>query len=518
MSRLESVGVNTNEPNPSSALPSWKTSVLLGLGVAVLALVLRWPSIGESLWVDELHTAWVVSDGIQDVPYRAEMGNQASLYFLIVWVWTQLTGLHEWSLRMPSLVSGMLCAGLIAVIAHRWTRDAWVAAAAGIVAAMDIDWIFFATEARVYAMVQVFAVLQVVLAWQLLQHDQRRDWIWLVVVTIGSFYLHYSTILFSVCLAGMILVLADSKLKRLHLLVAAGCVAMVVAITLPVLASIFHRRENWAQFITATSRNEWTRWGTALAALTPLVLLAAIYARHWSAEAKRAVLIGGMVFVPITAAWFTTATGVAALFFGRYLISSETLIPLLLVSMAALVPASRWRIGGLILAVVIAFGLRAPQYLGPMRGEDWRTITQAVSRELESNPQPTDVLIASGLIETDILANFPKRLMLFMHHWEAYARLPIESIYALPQHDGDHFGLTYTNPGKVTPEYRRDSKAGRPIVLIVRGTQPVADQVVQNFLSSTPDRQYEVTTPETQTARVQWRVLLPKRVEDEAEN
>ncbi|PQO39123.1 hypothetical protein C5Y96_04475 [Blastopirellula marina] len=482
----------------------------MGVGTALLAVVLRWPAIGESLWVDELHTAWVVSDGIADVPYRAEMGNQASFYFLIVWLWTQLTGLHEWSLRLPSLVGGVLCAGLIAAIAHRWTRDVWVAAAAGIIAAMDIDWIFFATEARVYALVQVMAVVQVLLAWQLLQHDRRNDWIWLVVVTVASFYLHYSTILFSFCLAGMIVALADNQRKRQHLLIAAGCAMMLIVIVLPVLAGIFQRRENWAQFITATSRNEWTRWGTALAALVPFVLLTAMYVRHWSAEARRAVLIGGMVFVPIATAWLTTATGVAALFFGRYLISSETLIPLLLVSLAALVPASKWRMGGLVLAVVIAFGLRAPQYLGPMRGEDWRTITQAASRELESNPQPTDVLISAGLIETDILARPPKRLMLFMHVWESYARLPIESIYALPEHEGDHFGLTYTNPGKATPEYRRDSQADRPIVLIVRGTQPVADQVVQNFLNSMPDRQYVVTTPETQTARVQWRVLLPR--------
>lgn len=500
--------MNTNEPNPSP-LP-WKTSALLGVGTALLALILRWPSISESLWVDELHTAWVVSDGIVDVPYRAEMGNQASLYFLIVWAWTQLAGLHEWSLRLPSLVGGVLCAGVIAAIAHRWTRDVWVAAAAGIVAAIDIDWIFFATEARVYALVQVAAVVQVLLAWRLLQHDRRNDWIWLVVVTVGNFYLHYSTILFSFCLAGMIVALADNQRKRQHLLIAAGCVMMLIVIVMPVLAGIFQRRENWAQFISATSRNEWMRWGTALAALTPLVLLAAIYARQWSAEARRTVLIGGMVLVPIAAAWLTTATGIAALFFGRYLISSETLIPLLLVSLAALVPASKWRIGGLVLAVLIAFGLRAPQTLGPMRGEDWRTISHAVSRELESNPQPTDVLISAGLIETDILRMPTKRLPPFRERWETYARLPIESIYALSQHDGDHYGLTYTKPGEATPQYRNRSKPDRPIVLIVRGTQPVADQVVQNFLTSMPDRQYHVTTPETQTARVQWRVLLPQ--------
>lgn len=492
--------------------------MLLGLGIAFLALLLRWPSLGESLWVDELHTAWVVSDGIQEVPQRAAMGNQASLYFLIVWVWTQLAGLHEWSLRLPSLVGGVLCVGLITVLAYRWTRDIWVAVAAGAMAAIDIDWIFFATEARVYGFVQAIAVVQVLLAWQVLEHDRRRDWIWLVVMTIGSFYLHYSTLLFSVCLAVLMLLLADCRAMRLHLLKAAGCVALGVVIALPHLNSIFDRRENWAQFITATSRNEWTRWGTALAALVPVALVASIYARHWSAEAKRATLIGGVVFGPIAVAWMTTATGLAALFFGRYLISSETLIPLLLASLASLVPVRSWRIGGVVLAVVIAFGLRTPQYLGPMRGEDWRTIVGAVANDLENSTQPTDVLIAAGLIETDILRFPTKRLPPFMDRWESYAQLPIESIYALPEHAGQHFGLTYTRPGEATPRYRYGSEPDRPIVLIVRGTKETADQIVKNFLNSMPGRHYEVTTPETQTARVQWRVLLPQDVNAVEEN
>ncbi|MFN3148174.1 glycosyltransferase family 39 protein [Bremerella sp.] len=501
--------MNTNEPNSSPAPLSWKNSILLGLAVALLALVVRLPSLGESLWVDELHTAWVVSDGIQDVPYRAAMGNQASLYFLVVWVWTQLAGLHEWSLRLPSLLGGVLCVGLITGIAHRWTRDVWIAIACGVIAAIDIDWIFFATEARVYGFVQVVAVLQILIAWQLLQHDRRSDWIWLVVVTVGSFYLHYSTLLFSLCLAAMLLLLADSPSKRKHLMMAATGVAFGVLIATPHLTTIFERRQNWAQFITATSRNEWTRWGTALAALGPVVLLAMLYARQWSAEAKRALLVGGVVFVPIAIAWFTTATGLAALFFGRYLISSETLIPLLLASLASLAPLGWGRIGAMIVSVVIAFGLRTPQALGPMRGEDWRTITQAAATELESRSLPTDVLIASGLIEADILRMPTKRLPPYMERWEAYSQLPIGSIYALPEHAGEHFGLTYTHAGEATPRYRSRSEPSRAVLLIVRGTKETADQVVQNFLGSLPDRKYEVTTPETQTARVQWRVLLP---------
>ncbi|GAA4426699.1 glycosyltransferase family 39 protein [Bremerella cremea] len=499
---------DSNSPSPSSPAPSWSITMLLGLALALLTAIVRWSYLAESLWVDELHTAWVVTDSVTDIPQRAAMGNQAALYFYLPWAFTQLAGLHEWSLRFPSFLGGLVAVALVTMTAHRWTHDAGIALASGLVGVIDVDWNFFGTEARVYAVAQAIAILQAIVAWQILQHNQKRDWAYLVGLTVVNFYFHYSTLLFGLCLALAILILANDRATRIRLLVAASCVAALCAISVPHLMTIFQRRENWARFITADNPNEWLRWQTALAVLLPIGI-AALLSWWWKresqpgSEGKRIALVAFVLIVPIVVAWASTAGGVAALFYGRYLISAESTIPLLVAALAAVVSPKWLRAGVLVVAVAIVWQWRMPTVL---RSEDWQTITQAVAADIEANQSPTDVVISSGLIETDILldeaATSPA--------WETYARLPIESLYALPSHDGNDFGLTYSDAGQPTPRYLAESNPKARIVLLIRGGEAYADQVTATLLQSLPNRQYQIKKPETQTALVQWRVLLPQ--------
>ncbi|MFP6620039.1 MAG: hypothetical protein VB877_11885 [Pirellulaceae bacterium] len=43
--------------------------------IMLLAATLRAQHVSDPLWLDELHTAWVVEDGIGDVAGRAAAGN-----------------------------------------------------------------------------------------------------------------------------------------------------------------------------------------------------------------------------------------------------------------------------------------------------------------------------------------------------------------------------------------------------------------------------------------------------------
>lgn len=482
-----------------------------------MVLVAGWFRVGlleESLWIDELHTAWVVSDGIEDIHQRGAMGNQAPLYFYLVWPEVKLVGMHEWSLRLPSLLGGLAAVGLITLAAYRWTADVSVSLAAGIMAAIDVDWIFFATEARVYGLVQAIAVVQVVLAVRITEGNRLRDWGALAALVILGFYFHYSTLLFSVCVALGIGLLAANRATRVRLGWASLIVAAACALSIMHLLSIFERRANWAQFISATSLSEWNRWGTALAPLGLLILLSVWQLWRSSAtwkspETTRTILCGITVIGPIALAWLSTATGIAALFFGRYLISAETIIPLLMASMAGSIESKWLRRGGVLIAVIVAVGLRMPHQFQEMRGEDWQTAVASVTQYLEEKPAPTDVAIASGLIETDILQDPDHDIL-----WESYATLPIESIYSIPDFEGDRFGLTYTSPGAATQRLIAESKPDRRMILIVRGDEADADQAAQKLVDAFPDRHYQITKPKTQTARVQWRVLLPESFGD----
>ena len=476
----------------------------------MIAVLLRIPFLAESLWVDELHTAWVVADGLVDIPQRAAMGNQSPLYFFGVWAWVQAVGLDEWSLRLPSTIASCSGVGLVSAITCRWTRSLWAAAGVGLIAAMDFDAIFYGTEARTYGLVQVVAVLQVISAWQMTHSERPRYGFAWCVLSLVNFYLHYSTILFSGCLALVMLAFCKTRHARVQLLIAGGGILVGLSVSLPHLAAIFARRGNWAHFVSAFSINEWTRWGTLLAVLLPAAIaLLVCWSRKVpteSIERRRFYFLTAVVLLPIAVAWTTTATGIAALFLGRFLFSSEATLPLLLAAMVAIVPHG-WLSRGTILAAVLLAGyLRMPHNWQAMRNEDWRTVTEAASDRIKSMRLAPTVLVAEGLIETDILRD-PAATS---EPWEEFAHLPIETIYKLPPHVTERYGLTYTRAGQPTPRYLKESNPMDTVLLIVRGDTARADQVAENFMGSLPQRNYKMETPEDQAQYVQWRILVPQ--------
>ena len=83
--------------------------VLVALAT-LLGTAVRLYQVGESLWVDELHTAWVISDRLVDLPHRAAMGNTSPLYFYLPWAATRLFGVGEFAVRLPSLAAGIALA------------------------------------------------------------------------------------------------------------------------------------------------------------------------------------------------------------------------------------------------------------------------------------------------------------------------------------------------------------------------------------------------------------------------
>lgn len=152
-----------------------ETFVLIRLAIIVavfvIAVAARWPSCGESFWVDELHTAWCISGTFDQVGERAAIGNQQPLYFAALALW------HEWlpasvigfygieaTLRATSvLLTAVSAAWLVVIVSGRSPSFAagryWAlhpslivgGSAAGLSLGLDRDGIFFGTELRPYA-------------------------------------------------------------------------------------------------------------------------------------------------------------------------------------------------------------------------------------------------------------------------------------------------------------------------------------------------------------------------------
>ena len=240
-------------------------TVVISLGIFV-----RVSSTAEPMWLDECHTAWAVNaDSLSVVAGRAADGNQPPLYFALVWSVTQVFGLTEFSLRLVSLVAG----SAMIIITSLWARaltNRWSAAilVAGLVA-FDGQFIFYATEARSYALLQLIGLIQAIFFWRILAFniDQEKykpdaqasesftndripqliaysTW---TLLSIAILYCHYTGVWLLIAEAIVVFALAAINRKfPTHFLAAAIAIVAALAPAWWNVATVFGRRENWS--------------------------------------------------------------------------------------------------------------------------------------------------------------------------------------------------------------------------------------------------------------------------------
>jgi len=128
--------------------------------IGTVAIAVRWVVSCESFWTDELHSAWTVSAGWQQIGERASQGNQQPFFFYLLWLWTKVASVGipkdlplEAIWRIFVIVPSVLTAVGITWSLMRATGSRLGATAAGFVMAVDTNAIFFGTELRPYAWV-----------------------------------------------------------------------------------------------------------------------------------------------------------------------------------------------------------------------------------------------------------------------------------------------------------------------------------------------------------------------------
>ena len=294
----------------------------------------RLAGIGESLWLDELHTAWVVADGGGQLVSRAAVGNQSPVYFALVWSVARLAGASEFWLRLPSVLAGVaLVAGVYWAIV-RWTGSFSAGLLASLLVAVDRHCVFYGQEARPYALVQLVGLLHVVLFAGLLRWttngtdgrngangtDGRKEArlfpksrasqggrlaLRLAWIATGAllFYLHYTAVLlvaaevvayglsrfrladasgFETAAAGREVVDHSVCYRWRQLALDLTLLALCFLPAVPHLREIAQRRENWFSFVPA--RWVWRIWEIGdlfplhVYLLAPLAVLAASWA------------------------------------------------------------------------------------------------------------------------------------------------------------------------------------------------------------------------------------------------
>jgi mannosyltransferase len=432
------------------------------IGIALLGAGLRGIQVGESLWLDELHTSWVVADGFSEVFERAWLGNQSAGYFMLTWLSIQLFGSHEWVLRLPSLLAGTALIALAGGVVWRWTQELGVGLLTALIVAVNRDCIFYAQEARPYALLQVGALLHGALFAEMLTRPTRWRRVAFVVGGAALFFVHYTIFLFFlaelVCWMGW----RWKEGSQAGGYGARHCLVDGLGLTLLTLPAIPHLRE------IASRRDAWAR----LADLWPspalwhnAVILVGIPVLGWICSGlvdRRRMndLPTGLQFfwtgcwfvVPLSLAWLSTYGELAALWMIRYLVAALVGMLLFCGLLLAAVRAPRLRLivgSGVVAASILTSGMveqyRCDGRLLGDRQEDWRGAIDWLNTE--SHPTELPVLLMPGLLEDAMLRRNVDDV------WREYCCFPVRGLYPF---QGDIVEPLPTTSRRPVPESARD--------------------------------------------------------------
>jgi len=452
--------------------------------IVLLGAWLRCWQAGESLWVDELHTSWVVAADWSSVAARARAGNQSPLYFYLVWCVVQLFGHDEWTLRLISLVAGSGLIMAAGALVRRWSGEATAGLLAALLVAVHRDCIFYAQEARPYALLQVSAVGHAALFVVLVQRPTRLVRAGFVLGAAWLFHLHYTSFLFLlaelVCLVvwwcsprrragyGVGAAVVDALSIGLLMLPAAGHVSQIV-----------ERRDNWSGMVAALPATG-LQINFFLFVLLPVVGLGLGRVLGLPRTSFRWRSLAGTwsilwMSVPPALAVLTTWHGVAALAMVRYLVIS--LVGAMV--FAALCQASHvsraYRAIFAAIVVVSAIGLSGMvqqwksdgRWIGDRR-EPWSALVDWLNSRWPGARLP--VLLCPGLLEDAALSDRADADL------KDYCLFPVQGLY--PLHAQPLVPLRTSRDVRVSDDLRRVVERQGGAWVVIRARRTTADAVI----------------------------------------
>jgi mannosyltransferase len=171
-----------------------QATVVLLLGLIVVGLALRLPSFNDSIWGDELSTNFVVHGfGVGD-PISILKGDQEGtppLFFLLTWLTRGIDGAE--GLRIFSLLAGLAAIPLTYLLGS-WTIGRPAAAVGAALIALSPFQIFYATEARAYALMMLFCLLAAIALLRALNSGRTGWWVGYGLAVAAAAYTHYTTV------------------------------------------------------------------------------------------------------------------------------------------------------------------------------------------------------------------------------------------------------------------------------------------------------------------------------------
>lgn len=233
-SQLQPLHIVNAQPTARAIAPAflsgWDLAIWFGLAVGI---GLRFSQLNrESLWLDEGYTAWMVGHSASEILRLVRADTAPPLYYLLLHAWTRVFGHSEIGLRSMSALASSLTLILFARLANHCLNKKSAVAVAVWSLAFGFRQLYFAQEARFYALMALCVVAAFLCILNHLQSAGRR-WIFgISILLTASLYIHNMMIPYvgAIFLAWVILPGIQPLRRRLaDISLTAGIVAVLYA-------------------------------------------------------------------------------------------------------------------------------------------------------------------------------------------------------------------------------------------------------------------------------------------------
>ena len=506
------IHLSVNENRTFRFLLIWVLPILL-----VAAFGIRVQLAKQPLWIDELHTAWVIDGDWSEVAHRARLGNQSPLFFYFEKAMVEVLGFSPLTLRSIPVIASVMQLAVVFWVLNRWTG----ASAAGFVGAflllVNPLQLFVGTDARPYSLIGLVACMQVgtlVHHWQEAAYERRRDWsfdiVW-IVSNVLLFYLHYTTIFWIAAIwLALCWLSVTSRPRPSYKQLIRWLAIEPLVIGLFCIPGIYHTvslisvSEQWASFIRIE-----TFWFNVqsivfvllIGPLMAVVILQLLYLikprQGWATTrnlgwAPLLVIIIGGLFIPPTIAAVLTGWNIVPVAFHRYIIASVTAgfyLPGLIVGIWRW-PRVRWMVTALIISIGLAanFDLFSFVWTGrlpQLHVENWERVARTIRNQNVGKNYP--VVLCPELVEDrrlvpELLPSDVQQRRDFQH----YCIFALDGPYRIFDDADENFDNVFARPTDDTsplsfPRVHKLQDAGGCFV-VVRGNQDNVARKIAGYI------------------------------------
>jgi 4-amino-4-deoxy-L-arabinose transferase-like glycosyltransferase len=395
-------------------------AALVALAYLLYVTTLDW----QSLWIDEIQAFDFINKSLRRaLAYIISPEQNGPLYYFLLWCWYHVVGTTDFALRYFSALCSVLTVALIWQIARLWF-DRRVAGWSGLLFAVSPFAIWYAQEAKMYALHMVLASMATLFLVQAHRRNRWPAWLGYAVSLELLAYSHFFGA-FAIAAQGLVTVVISlldmagfkSGARRARARGAGGwpvlrsyllTMALVALPYLPVLrfamrilpdftlqdiskghvTPVHMVMELASEYTLRVSRLYVARLPLLLAALGGFLLLglAAAWRRGW----RRGVWLGGLLLLPILI--FYPVSLLVPVFSPKYLSAT---FPFLVITLAMALDALRrlWRPlvwAGLAVMVGTAGWAHVRSLTDPaFQRSDWR----ATAWYLEAHAGPDDAIV-----------------------------------------------------------------------------------------------------------------------------